>query len=95
MEFEQVHQACMHTYHTTAHQGLLKEQFTPPIPLEVLGETKGRLYTPDELARKFVQVLFPRTTNHYGCVTLQAASGKFESERLCADKRVSPCCNVG
>lgn len=71
-EFEQVHRAFMHTYNTTAHQGLLKEQFTPPIPLEVLGEAKGRLYTPDELARKFVQVLFPRTTNQYGCVTLHS-----------------------
>jgi transposase len=68
--FAQAHQACMHTYNTTAHQGLLKEQFPPPIPLEVLGAAKGRLYTPDALARKFVQGLFPRTTNHYGCVTL-------------------------
>jgi transposase len=71
-EFEQAHRAFMHTYNTTAHQGLLKEHFTPPIPLEVLGEAKGRLYTPDELARKFVQVLFPRTTNQYGCVTLHS-----------------------
>jgi transposase len=71
-EFEHAQQAFMHTYNTTAHQGLLKEQFTPPIPLEVLGEAKGRLYTPDELARKFVQVLFPRTTNQYGCVTLHS-----------------------
>jgi transposase len=71
-EFEQAHQAFMHTYNTTAHQGLLKEHFTPPIPLEVLGEAKGRLYTPDELARKFVQGLFPRTTNQYGCVTLHS-----------------------
>lgn len=71
-EFEQAHQAFMHTYNTTAHQGLLKEHFTPPIPVEVLGEAKGRLYTPDELARKFVQVLFPRTTNQYGCVTLHS-----------------------
>ena len=72
VEFEQAHQAFMHTYNTTAHQGLLKEHFTPPIPLEVLGEAKGRLYTPDELARKFVQGLFPRTTNQYGCVTLHS-----------------------
>jgi transposase len=71
-EFEQAHQAFMHTYNTTAHQGLLKEHFTPPIPLEVLGEAKGRLYTPDELAQKFVQGLFPRTTNQYGCVTLHS-----------------------
>ena len=71
-EFEQAHQAFMHTYNTTAHQGLLKEHFTPPIPLEVLGEAKGRLYTPDELARKFAQGLFPRTTNQYGCVTLHS-----------------------
>ena len=62
----------MHVYNTTAPQGLLQEHFTPPIPLEVLGEAKGRLYTPDELARKFVQGLFPRTTNQYGCVTLHS-----------------------
>src|SRR5881409_1461139 len=43
-----------------------------PIPLEVLGEARGRLYTPDELARKFSRALFPRTTNRYGCVTLHS-----------------------
>jgi hypothetical protein len=32
----------------------------------VLGEAKGRLYTPDELERKFTHALFPRTTNRYG-----------------------------
>jgi hypothetical protein len=66
LEFEQAHQAFLEIYNTTAHQGLLKEQFQPPIPLEVLGEAKGRLYTADELARKFSQALFPRTTNQYG-----------------------------
>jgi transposase InsO family protein len=70
LEFEQVHRAFMHTYNTTAHQGLLKEQFQPPIPLQVLGEAKGRLYRPDELDRLFSRALFPRTTNLYGCVTL-------------------------
>jgi transposase InsO family protein len=71
-EFEQVHQAFLHTYNTTAHQGLLQEDFDPPIPLLVLGEAKGRLYTPDELTHKFSQALFPRTTNQYGCVTLHS-----------------------
>jgi Homeodomain-like domain len=69
---EQVHQAFMATYNTTAHQGLVKEGFTPPVPIHVLGEAKGRLYTPDELARKFSQALFPRTTNQSGCVTLHS-----------------------
>jgi len=72
MEFEQAHQAFMHLYNTTAHQGLLKEHFQPPIPLQVLGEAKGRLYTAEELTRKFSQALFPRTTNQYGCVTLHS-----------------------
>lgn len=36
----------------------------------VLGETKGRTYSPEELGRKFSHALFPRTTNQYGCVTL-------------------------
>ena len=72
LEFERVHQAFLLLYNTTAHQGLLKEKFTPPIPLEVLGEARGRLSTPDELARKFSRALFPRTTNRYGCVTLHS-----------------------
>src|SRR5919199_991087 len=71
-EFERVHQTFIATYNTTAHQGLLKDQFDPPIPLHVLGEAKGRLYTPEELARKFSRALFPRTTNPYGCVTLHS-----------------------
>jgi transposase InsO family protein len=68
--FERVHQTFIETYNTTAHQGLLKDQFHPPIPLQVLGEAKGRLYTPEELERKFSRALFARTTNRYGCVTL-------------------------
>jgi transposase len=71
-EFEQVHQAFMETYNTTAHQGLLKDHCDPLIPLQVLGQAKGRLYTPDELTRKFARALFPRTTNRYGCVTLHS-----------------------
>jgi hypothetical protein len=70
LEFEQAHQAFMELYNTTAHQGLLKDRCDPPIPLVVLGEAKGRLYTPEELPRKFSRALFPRTTNPYGCVTL-------------------------
>jgi hypothetical protein len=70
MEFEQAHQRFIHLYNTTAHQGLLKEHFTPPIPQAVLGDALGQRVTPDELQRKFAQALFLRTTNHYGCVTL-------------------------
>jgi hypothetical protein len=64
------HQAFIQTYNTTAHQGLLQDQRRPPIPVEVLGEAKGRMYSQDDLARHFAQALFPRTTNQYGCVTL-------------------------
>jgi hypothetical protein len=71
-EFEQVHHIFIETDNTTAHQGLLQDQFDPPIPLHVLGEAKGRLYTQEELARKFSRALFPRTTNRYGCVTLHS-----------------------
>jgi hypothetical protein len=71
-ELEQRHQAFIHTYNTTAHQGLLREQFTPPIPLEVLGAARGRVYTEEELSRKFDHHLFPRRTNRYGCVTLHS-----------------------
>ena len=69
-EFEEAHQRFLDLYNTTAHQGLLTERFASPIPLHVLGESKGRLYPPQELARKFAQALFVRTTNRYGCVTL-------------------------
>ena len=62
----------MELYNTTAPQGLLKERCDPPIPLEVLGEAKGRLYTADELGQKFSRALFPRTTNLYGCDTLHS-----------------------
>jgi transposase InsO family protein len=71
-ELEQRHQAFIRTYNTTAHQGLLKAQFTPPIPLEVLGATQGRVYTEEELSRRFDHHLFPRRTNQYGCVTLHS-----------------------
>jgi hypothetical protein len=70
LEFEQAHQRFLQLYNTTAHQGLRREKFEPPIPLAVLGEAKGRLYTADDLERKFIHALFPRTTNRYGCVTL-------------------------
>ena len=69
-EFDEAHQRFLDLYNTTAHQGLLKERFASPIPLHVLGESKGRLYSPHELARKFAHALFMRTTNRYGCVTL-------------------------
>jgi hypothetical protein len=38
----------------------------------LLGEAKGRVYSPDELARACSQGLFPRTTNRHGCVTLHS-----------------------
>ena len=72
-ELEQRHQAFIQTYNTTAHQGLLKDRRLPPIPVEVLGAAKGRIYAPDELARHFSQALFPRVTNRYGCVTLHSS----------------------
>jgi hypothetical protein len=72
LEFEEAHQHFLELYNTTAHQGLLKEQFASPIPLHVLGEAKGRLYTPQERERKFARALFPRITNRYGCVTLHS-----------------------
>ncbi|MBV9483627.1 MAG: helix-turn-helix domain-containing protein [Acidobacteria bacterium] len=71
-EFEQAHQAFMALYNTTAHEGLLRDGFRPPIPLQVLGEAKGRICTPEDLARRFSRALFPRTTNQYGCVTLHS-----------------------
>jgi len=51
LELERRHQAFIQTYNTTAHQGLLKDRRVPPIPIEVLGAAKGRMYAPDELAR--------------------------------------------
>jgi hypothetical protein len=71
-ELEQRHQAFIQLYNTTAHQGLLKDRRSPPIPVEILGTARGRVYTPEELARHFAQAVVPRTTNHYGCVTLHS-----------------------
>ena len=71
-ELEQRHQQFIQTYNTTAHHGLLKDQRLPPIPLEVLGTARGRQYLPEELARRFATLLFPRTTKRYGCVTLHS-----------------------
>ena len=45
-EFDKVHQQFLALYNATAHQGLLKEGFASPIPLHVLGESKGRLVPP-------------------------------------------------
>jgi transposase InsO family protein len=72
VELERQHQAFIQTYNTTAHQGLLRDQRLPPIPVDVLGAAKGRIYAEDELAGCFSQALFPRTTNRYGCVTLHS-----------------------
>ena len=69
-ELDQRHRAFIQTYHTTAHQGLLKDQRLPPIPVEVLGTAQVRTYSPHALAEKFAHAFFPRTTNRYGCVTL-------------------------
>jgi hypothetical protein len=71
-ELEQRHQAFIQRYNTTAHQGLLKDQRFPAIPVEVLGTARGRVYTPEELARSFAQAVVPRTTNRHGCVTLHS-----------------------
>jgi transposase InsO family protein/transposase len=71
-ELEQRHQAFIETYNTTAHQGLLKERFDPPIPSAVLADRKGRLYSQEGLAQKFSRALFPRSTNRHGCVTLHS-----------------------
>lgn len=70
LALEQRHRAFMQTYNTTAHQGLLKDRRLPPMPVEVLGEAKGRMYAPEELVHAFAQAVFPRTTNRHGCVTL-------------------------
>jgi hypothetical protein len=61
-EFDEAHQRLLVLYNTTAHQGLLKERCVPPIPLPVLGDSTGRLVSPQELTRKFAQALFVRTT---------------------------------
>jgi transposase InsO family protein len=72
VELEQAHQAFLQLYNTTAHQGLLKDRFAPPVPLEVLGEAKGPMVSEEELRARFSHSLFPRTTNRYGCVTLHS-----------------------
>jgi hypothetical protein len=68
---DEVHQRFVHTYNTTAHQGLVHEGFEPPIPRAVLGGATGRRYSPEALVQKFSRAVCRRTTNRYGCVTLQ------------------------
>jgi hypothetical protein len=70
--WKRVHQTLMETYNTTAHQGLRRDGFDPPVPIEVLGAVKGRLYTTEELSQKFSRALLPRPTNQHGCVTLHS-----------------------
>src|SRR4030095_5668259 len=72
-ELDKAHQRFLALYNTTAHPGLLKEGFASPIPLHVLGESKGRLVPPHALERKCAQARFVRPTNRYGCVTLHHA----------------------
>jgi hypothetical protein len=48
----------------------VKEGFQPPMPLHGWAQAKGSLDSPDALARRFSHVVFPRTTNRSGCVTL-------------------------
>jgi len=69
-ELEQMPQPFIQTYNPTAHEGLLQEGLQPPMPIHVLAQAKGRLYSADELARRFSHAVFPRTTHRYGCVTL-------------------------
>jgi hypothetical protein len=40
--------------------------------MEVLGLAQARMYAETEIAHRFLQALFPRTTNRYGCVTLHS-----------------------
>jgi len=67
-----MHMVRQPAYNTTAHQGLMVDRFTPPIPLQVLGERRGTVYNAEELNRKFCHYLFPRQTNQHGCVTLHS-----------------------
>jgi hypothetical protein len=62
-EVEQAHQAFRALYNSTAHQGLRKEHFDPPIPLAVLGTAQGRRSPREGLPRQLSHALFPRTTN--------------------------------
>ena len=75
----QVQQTFIQTDTTTAHQGLLKDRRLPPMPVEVLGAARGRLYTPDELTHHFAQTGFLRTTNRYGCLTWHHAHCSVEA----------------
>ena len=52
-EFERGHHTFIETYNTSAPQGLLTDQVSPPSPRHVLGEAKGRRYTQAEVARQF------------------------------------------
>jgi len=67
---ERAPQAFLPLDHTTAPPGRRQEPCTPPMPLAVLGEARGRFSTPDERARRGSRALCPRTTHRDGGVTL-------------------------
>jgi len=62
-EFAEAPPRFLELYNPTAHQGVLQEQFVPPLPVSGLGDSQGRLLSPQERTRKFAQALFGRTTN--------------------------------
>lgn len=95
LQLEQRHQALIQTYNTTAHQGLLNDQRLPPIPLEVLGDAKGRTYPQEELARRFSHALFPRVTNRLAVsictATISMWRRVYPTHRCCCGWPASSC----
>ena len=71
-ELEQTYQAFIQTYNITAHQGLLKDGFDPPIPIEGPGRGPRPHLQPSCFACAEQALLLPHDEADYGCVTLHS-----------------------
>jgi hypothetical protein len=52
-------------------------------------------FSGEQISREFLLLSEHRSASNYPGAAEEAASGKFESERFCADNRVTASCDVG
>src|SRR5919108_512932 len=72
LDLQHRHCEFLETYNTTKHWGLMEGEYEPAIPLDLLGQIKGRAISQQELDRNFHEYVFPRKVNPYGYVSLHS-----------------------
>ena len=72
LEFEQAHQRLCPSTTPRPIKASSRTNLPPRFRWWYSERPKGGHTVPEELDRKFSRALFPRTTNRYGCVTLQS-----------------------